>query len=299
MGMITRAVLATLPHVPRPLMRRLASRYIAGEALADALERLDGLHRRGYCGILDVLGEGITGETEARKVAADYAEAATALSGRAQDVYVSVKPTHLGLSTSEERCHELYARLAGLCGRLGLFLRVEMEDAHTTDGTLRVFERLRKEHANVGIVLQSRLFRTPDDIARLAPGPLDVRMVKGIYLEPASIAHTEPAPIREAYVRCVELLLRRGARVRFATHDDALAERCIALHRQHVGGRVPIELQVLLGVREELWERWKAAGHSVRVYVPYGPDWRAYSLRRMQRNPEIVGHVIRNTFRLR
>ncbi|MBK7878168.1 MAG: proline dehydrogenase family protein [Planctomycetes bacterium] len=299
MSVLTNAVLATLPYVPRPLMRRLASRYIAGERIEEALARLEALVKRGHPGVLDVLGEGITSEDEARSVCSTYESAASALGGRNWDVYVSVKPTHVGLSKNEELCFELYSRLARHCAKLGLFLRVEMEDAPTTDGTLRVFERLRKEHANVGIVLQARLFRTPDDIAKLAPGPLDVRMVKGIYLEPAAIAHTEPEPIRAAFVRCTDLLLARGARVRFATHDDGLADRCLALVERHRVPKERYEFQVLLGVREELWDRWKAAGHTVRVYVPYGPDWRAYSLRRMRKNPQIIGHVLRQTFGMR
>lgn len=293
-----KVVLGTLPYVPRPVMRRLASRYIAGETLEEALARLRSLALRGYPGIVDVLGEGITNEAQARAVCAEYEVAATAVAGAKLDCYVSVKPTHVGLSIDENLCFELYARLAAHARGLGLFLRVEMEDAPTTDGTLRVFERLRTTHSNVGIVLQSRLFRTSGDIDALAPGPLDVRLVKGIYLEPAAIAHTEPEPIREAYVRCVEQLCARGARMSLATHDELLAQRSLEVLRRHGRARDSYELQVLLGVREELWEEWKAQGHRVRVYVPFGQEWRAYSQRRMRKNPQILGHVMRNLFRV-
>jgi proline dehydrogenase len=295
---LTRLVLATLPFVPTPLMRHIAARYIAGETLPEALARLEELARRGYSGIIDVLGEGIAQEREARAVADAYVEAATAVAQRKLDCYVSVKPTHVGLVISEDLAFELYDRIARVCARLGLFVRVEMEDHPTTDGTLRVFERLRKAHANVGIVLQARLFRTIDDIDKLAPGPLDVRVVKGIYLEPGEIAHTDPIRIREAYVQCVEKLIARKARLSLATHDDNLADTCIGRLRRAGRGPETYEFQVLLGVREELWERWKQAGHRVRVYVPYGKDWKAYSLRRMKKNPQIVGHVMRNIFRL-
>jgi len=296
---LTRLVLATLPYVPKPVMRRMAARYIAGETLPEALSRLDDLSRRGHTGILDVLGEGISDEREARAVAATYTQAATALAARGLDCYVSVKPTHVGLTISEDLAFELYGNIARACRALGLFVRVEMEDHPTTDGTLRVFERLRREHPNVGIVLQARLFRTIDDIDRLAPGPLDVRMVKGIYLEPAEIAHTDPIRIREAYVQCVEKLVRRGAKLSLATHDEHLADSCIRILQAARRGADSYEFQVLLGVREELWARWTEAGHRVRVYVPYGPDWRAYSLRRMKKNPQIVGHVLRNALRFR
>jgi len=157
---------------------------------------------------------------------------------------------------------------------------------------------LRQTHTNVGIVLQSRLFCTKTDIQRLAPGPLDVRLVKGIYLEPASIAHTEAEPIRVAYIECLELLCQRAATLSLATHDDGLAARALAVLAKHAYRREQYEFQTLMGVREELWSKWKDAGHRVRVYVPFGPEWRPYSLRRMRKNPQIVGHVMRQMFRL-
>ena len=294
MSVINKVVLGTLPLVPRPIMRRLAARYIAGETLGEAVARLESLRQRGFPGIIDVLGEGIANEAEARAVVKHYQEAATAVAAAKLDCYVSVKPTHVCLSIGEDLCFELYSAVAQHARSLGLFLRVEMEDAPTTDGTLRVFERLRARFDNVGIVLQARLFRTLKDIDALAPGPLDVRMVKGIYLEPASIAHTEPGPIRDAYVQCVEKLVARGAKLSLATHDEHLAERCLAVLRKAGRKRETYEFQVLMGVREELWADWQSKGHIVRVYVPFGPDWRAYSQRRMRKNPQILRHVMRN-----
>jgi proline dehydrogenase len=295
MGWIERAVVAVLPYVPRPLMRRFASRYIAGEELKDALAQLGQLSSAGFQGILNLLGEDVTSESEARAVLAGYATAVDALSASKLPAYISVKPTQFGLRTDERLALELYTELASVAQRAKLFVRIEMEDHTTTDATLRIFEALRAEFQNVGIVLQARLRRTPDDIARLRPGPLNVRMVKGIYLEPASIAHVDPGPIRAAFVQCSQQLLDRGAELGFATHDDALGDELIArvqkrgeLHRH--------EFQVLMGVREPLWERWRARGLRVRVYVPYGPEWKPYSIRRMRKNPEVLRHVLRQTF---
>jgi proline dehydrogenase len=296
---LDKLVLASLPYIPRPVMRRLASRYIAGEKLEDALAKLADLARRGHPGILDILGENVADADAARGAARSYAEGATALARAQLDTYVSVKPTHLGLALDEALCLELYSGLAAHCRERKLRLRVEMEDHPTTDATLRVFEALRRRFENVGIVLQSRLFRTPKDIDALAPGPLDVRLVKGIYLEPPAIAHVAPEPIREAYVQCARKLLARGASLGFATHDEGLAERCLAEARAAGAGPGRFEFQVLLGVREELWDKWKRAGHRVRVYVPYGPEWRAYSQRRMRKNPQILRHVMRNALGLR
>jgi proline dehydrogenase len=298
MSAFNNLVLATLPYIPRPIMRRLASRYIAGETLEEALAKLADLARRGHPGILDILGEGITHEGDAREVAAGYKSAASRLAAAGLDAYISVKPTHLALTMSEPLCLALYSELAEHCRALKLFLRVEMEDHPTTDATLRVFEALRTKFDNVGIVLQSRLFRTPKDIDALLPGPLNVRMVKGIYLEPPSIAHTEPEPIRAAYVECTRKLLQRGAKISLATHDEDLGERCLASMGEFHRKSDSYEFQVLLGVREELWEKWKRAGHSVRVYVPYGPEWRAYSQRRLRKNPQILRHVMRDALRV-
>jgi proline dehydrogenase len=297
--MLHKALLSTLPYVPRSVMRRLADRYIAGETLEEALARLRALRERGYPGILDVLGEYARDEAEARAACDAYRAAAEALRREDLDAYISIKPTHFGLKLSEDLCYELYASAAQRCSELGLAVRVEMEDHPTTDGTLRVFERLRRRFENVGIVLQSRLRRTPQDIEALAEGPLDVRMVKGVYLEPASLAHTEPEAIRQAFVECTEQLFRRGARVALATHDEALSARLIALARARGIGAERYEFQVLMGVAEPLWERLRTAGHPVRVYVPFGPEWRAYSLRRMQKNPELFKAVVRNVLRRR
>ncbi len=294
MGILSSSVAALLPLFPVPIMRRLSARYIAGEELADALERLRALRADGYPGILNVLGEDVSSEDEARGVVAQFNAAADAVNAEGLDAYISVKPTHLGLRLDEALTTRLYAEICRHCAQLGLLVRVEMEDHTTVDATLRVFESLRAEFDNVGVVLQSRLFRTPDDIAGLAPGPLDVRMVKGIYLEPAAVAHTEPDPIRQAFVECTRQLWARGARVAIASHDAPLGDELL----KSAPAGTATEFEVLLGVQEWLWKRWADAGHVVRVYVPYGPEWRPYSLRRMKKNPQIVAHVMRQTFGL-
>ncbi len=298
MSILANAVLGVLPHVPKPVMRVFARNYIAGETLLEALAKLEELAREGHPGILDILGEDVTSQAASNAVVDQYAEAATALALRKLDCYVSVKPTHVGLRQSHALALEQYSKLAGLLKTKGQFLRVEMEDATTTDATLAIFEALREKHDNVGIVLQSRLLRTPADIRALAPGPLSVRMVKGIYLEPAEIAHTEAEPIRAAYVECVKLLIERRAKVSFATHDEGLGERLLASVKAAGYSKQDYEFQVLLGVRRELWALWKAAGHPVRVYVPFGPEWKPYSLRRMRKNPQIFWHVVRASFGL-
>lgn len=297
MTLLDRMAIATLPLIPLPLMRRLSERYIAGERLDQAVARLEGLCAEGFKGIIDLLGEDVEAEDRARQVAADYREAADSISARGLDVYLSVKPTHLGLRISSDLAHELFAELAAHLRELDLFLRIEMEDHTTTDATLQIFHSLRAEFENVGVVLQSRLHRTPDDIAAL-PANSNVRLVKGVYLEPAEIAHVDAEQIRVAFVEAARALAGRGASLGLATHDGGLAERAVQACAEAGAGEDRLELQVLLGVREPLWRAWRQAGRSVRVYVPYGPQWRAYSQRRLRKNPQIFRHVLRDTLRM-
>lgn len=293
MGLLDKIVLATLPLVPTPLMRRLSSRYIAGETLDEAVAALRSLAERGFDGVIDVLGEDVEDAEASRAAARHYHDAGKAMAAAGLDAYLSVKPTHVGLRLSEDLCFENYDELASFAAGLGQFVRVEMEDHTTTDGTLRVFRRLCERHDNVGIVLQSRLKRTLADIDELPEG-VDVRLVKGIYLEPAEIAHTEAQRIRDAFLECAQRLFARGHRVAIASHDEHLAARLLREAADRGVARDRYYFEVLLGVQERLWERWKGQGHRVRVYVPYGPEWRAYSTRRLRRNPEILQHVMRN-----
>ena len=293
---LEKLVLAALPLIPRPIMRRLSARYIAGETLAEAIDRLRLLSAAGFAGVLDILGEDVADEAAARVALSEYRGAAVAIAEHGLDAYVSVKPTHFGLRLSEDLAFELYGDLLAHASPLGQVVRVEMEDHTTTDATLRMFARLLESHDNVGLVLQSRLLRTPADIAALPDGPIDVRVVKGIYLEPESIAHTGVQEIRDAFFECSRQLLANGHVLAIASHDEHLAARLLQALEAEGTPDERFYFEVLLGVQEPLWHQWKAAGHVVRVYVPYGPHWRSYSQRRLRKNPEILRHLIRGAF---
>lgn len=298
--MLQRLLIATLPLVPTIIMRRLSAKYIAGEALEDALLRLEALRRADYPGVIDLLGEEVSDDAAADAAAQEYIRAAEGLRERSIDAYVSIKPTHLGLALDKDRCLARYREVAERCRGLDIRLRVEMEDTRFTDATLSLYEELKSSHPNCGVVVQARLFRTLNDIAALSEGEHDVRLVKGIYLEPAEIAHTAPAAISDAYIRCAEALLARGAVVSFATHDEVLVERLGAVIKE-AAAESRCELQVLDGVRPSFWSQWRdgsgeVSGQPLRVYVPYGPDWRAYSIRRMRKNPQMFRAVTKSLF---
>jgi proline dehydrogenase len=304
--MIDWAVRTSLPLLPRSVIWLVARRYVAGADLADALARISAVRADGYGAIIDVLGEGDGDRAEAEAAAKEYHQALAGLEGVDPECPISVKPTHLGLSVDEDLCRRLLSELCEAAAAAGRRVRFEMEDAPTIDGTLRVFSAVRSEFPNVGCVIQARLFRSADDIARLleqGPG-LDVRLVKGIYLEPESIAWTRHQDISDSFVRLAGQLIEGGARVALATHDGAVADACVELARnagwcEAEPSERPYEFQLLMGVRADEAARLLGAGHRVRIYVPYGRDWHAYSMRRLAHNPEVARHVIRAFFRLR
>jgi proline dehydrogenase len=296
---------AGLPLVPRRLIWVVARRYVAGPRLSDALEVVSRERAAGFGTILDVLGEHVESTEAARAAAAEYHRALETLGRVDPGCGVSVKPTHLGLGLDVDLCAGLLSDLCEAAAAHGHRVRFEMEDAPTVDATLAVFNALRGRHANLGCVLQSRLFRSAQDVERLlAEGPLDVRLVKGIYIEPPSIAWTEPEDISRSFVDLARRLFEGGAFVGLATHDEHLANRCLDLVGEpgrggDANGVRPYEFQCLLGVRAELAAAWRDAGHPVRIYVPYGEEWHAYSMRRLTRNPQIARHVLAAILRRR
>jgi len=287
------AVVRVLPAVPRGVVRRVAAPYIAGETLEDARRVVAGLNASGLQATVDVLGEEVSRPEEAEAIAGAYHDALEAIEQDALAANVSVKLTALGATIDPALCRSLTERVLRDASARGIFVRLDMEDSSMTDDTLALYRALRADgHDGVGIVLQSALRRTLDDIASLAGLQPSVRLCKGIYLEPASIAFQEPDVIRKSFVACLDALLAAGSRVAIATHDEWLLER--SLERVRGLGEDAYEFQMLLGVRVGRGRELAAAGHVLRVYVPYGKRWYEYSLRRLQENPSVAGYVARD-----
>jgi len=281
---LDRAIARLLPAVPKPIVRVFAARYIAGPTLADAVRVVRQLNDSGMKATIDVLGEEITHADEARAIARAYRDVFAEIEREGLDSNVSVKPTALGLKLSYDLCKENVRDVL----EQGRFVRIDMEDASTTDDTLRLYRELREEgHDNVGVVLQAYLRRTLDDVRALADVKPNVRLCKGIYVEPPSIAYADPESVRTSFVQCLDALLAADAYVAAATHDERLI--AAALERG-----VP-EFQMLLGVREDRARELVAAGHPLRVYVPFGEYWYGYSVRRLQENPAMAGTIARAT----
>jgi proline dehydrogenase len=294
-ALLDRAIVRVLPAVPRPVVRKISERYIAGTELADACRVVKQLNGRGKMATIDVLGEEITEREEALEIGREYDRVFEAIAHERLDSNVSVKLTALGLKLGYEFCRNNLTKLVRAEAGSN-FVRIDMEDSSCTDDTLRLYRELRAEGLeNVGIVLQAMLRRTLDDVHSLASPGLNVRLCKGIYLEPAEIAHQDFQEVRDNFVRALDALLEAGAYVGIATHDEWLVDEALRLVARHGLAREQYEFQMLLGVREQLGNRIVREGHRLRIYVPYGRHWYSYSLRRLQENPKIAGYIAADT----
>ena len=293
MRLFDRAVVRVLPAVPRSVVRRIAAPYIAGETLDDARRVVGELNAAGVRATVDVLGEDVSRPEEAEAIARAYHDALAAIEAERLDANVSIKLTGLGLELDKALCRTLVEAVVDDGAKRGIFVRIDMEDSSTTDDTLDLYRALRAAgRDNVGVVLQAALRRTLDDIATLADLQPSVRLCKGIYVEPPSVAFQEPDVVRRSFVACLDALLDAGCRVGIATHDEWLLDQ--ALERVAGLDDGAYELQMLLGVRADRGRALVAAGHPLRVYVPYGLRWYEYSLRRLQENPKVAGYVARD-----
>jgi proline dehydrogenase len=292
-ALLDKAIVRMLPAVPRPLVRRLSERYIAGATLDDALRVVHALNARGKMATIDVLGEDVTSADVARAITGQYHDVLARVDEEGLDANISVKLTGLGLELDLELCRDDLEALVRDAAARGSFVRIDMEDSSTTDDTLELYRDLCAEgHENVGVVLQAYLRRTIDDI----PGLANVRLCKGIYIEPPEIAYREDEAVRANFVRCLARLFDQGSYAGIATHDEYLIEEALRMIRERDLPRAAYEFQMLLGVRDDRADQLVREGHRLRVYVPYGTHWYEYSLRRLQENPKIAGYVATDTF---
>ena len=288
-----------LQHVVQRYGMRLgAARFVAGETLDECVAVLRRLNDAGLHANTTLLGEAIPDVAGADAVVLEYETILERLAQEQLRANVALKLTHLGLSFDEERAHENVERLVSLAGTLGLFIRIDMEQSAFVDATLRTYERLRTAgHTNLGMVLQAYLYRTPSDLERLLPLAPNLRIVKGAYLEPGSIAHPVKRDVDAAYVELVKRGLHGGAYIAVATHDERIIERVLAFATREGIGRDRFELQMLYGVRPALQRSYAARGYEVLVATPYGPEWYPYLMRRLAERPANLAFFVRSLYR--
>ena len=301
MRFIDRVIAGFLPYTPRAIVGRVAERYIAGETPEDAIRVARRLNTKGFRATMDILGEDVHRLGQARTAAKNYRNLVDELARQKVDSTVSVKLTQLGLKVDKNECLHLADSVVAQASGHGNFVRIDMEDSSCTSDTLDLYMELRRRHENVGVVLQAYLRRTASDVERLIaelhPLEPNFRLCKGVYVEPESIAYHDMAEINRNYLMLLERFLSSGIYVGIATHDEHLvaeAQRMIAELRLTPEA---YEFQMLLGVTEALRDRIRRAGHPLRVYIPFGRDWYAYSVRRLRENPRLAGYVLRAMFR--
>jgi len=296
MALLDRAIVRLLPAVPRPVVRAVSSRYIAGDTLADATRTVRALNRAGKLATVDVLGEEITNEDETYEIARAYEDVLAEIDRRHLDANISVKPTALGLDLDYATCRQSLRRLVHRAHVRGNFVRIDMEDSSTTTATLALYRDLRESGFDeVGVVLQASLKRTLSDIDGLADLRPNVRLCKGIYVEPQDIQFRDFQAVQRNFVAGLETLFDAGCYVGIATHDEWLLEEAKRIVAERSLPREAYEFQMLLGVRSALGDELVADGHRLRIYVPFGSHWYQYSLRRLQENPKVAGYIASDT----
>ncbi|MGB1471500.1 MAG: proline dehydrogenase family protein [Candidatus Thalassarchaeaceae archaeon] len=315
MGALGRLVMLMMPITPRFVVGWVAKRYVAGPDLGSALQVMRSMKSQGACFTLDVLGEEITSLEEVNFFVNEYHRALDAIIAEDMDANISLKPTAFGLLIDEKQALDNIEKITRIASNNNIFVRLDMEDNRVTQSTIDiVIEMHNRGLTNIGTVLQSRLFRTGEDITSLSSklgGHSDVRICKGIYLEPEDIAHTKYHDIVLATNKAIDDLLDAGAYTAIASHDIPVIDHSIAaLENRGMGpsiddprgnagpvrsGKGPgYEFQFLLGVRGNIRRKLAKEGHRTRVYIPYGSRWYEYSMRRLRENPDVAWHVAKS-----
>ena len=300
--MFNKFVAFLLPYFPKRFIWIFSKRYIAGETLEDALAVSKSLNREGIRVTLDVLGEFIRDLDEAERNKQEYLQVIDRLEAEKINGNFSVKPSSFGLLIDEEVCYRHIREIVTKAASYHNFVRIDMEDSSCVDREIKLYKRLHKEFPNnVGLVFQAYLKRTFQDLQDLASlhtkdTPLNFRLCKGIYVEPARIAYKDHGEINRHYLEDLEYILQKGFYVGIATHDDYLIEEAYKLLEKYkVPGDV-YEFQMLYGVTPERRSSVLKNGHAMRVYVPFGKDWFGYSTRRLKENPKMTSYIIKALF---
>ncbi|GAB4341411.1 MAG: proline dehydrogenase [Calditrichia bacterium] len=294
MQWFNKLVALTLPYVPKPIVGFFSRHYIAGETLNDAVATVKDLMAQGACATIDVLGEEIRNKEDATKAVQLYKEVLRVIDQEKLDANISVKPTHMGLKLDKEFCYNNIKELVEEAKKYNNFVRIDMEDATTTDDTIEIYLKLKEAYGNVGTVFQAYLRRLVDDVNRVIPHKANLRLCKGIYNEKRTVAYKDKDIINDNFGYCLEKLLKGGCYVGIATHDEKIVWKALQLIDDLKLKKEDYEFQMLLGVDPELRRIIIDGGHRLRVYVPFGTDWFGYSTRRLKENPAIAGHIMKS-----
>ena len=297
MSILNKFIVNALPLIPKPVVGQVAKRYIAGTTLPDAVRVVRDLNGKNMMATMDLLGEDVKDGGEANQVKSNIIPILQAIKENALNSNMSIKPTQLGLKIDKELCFRNVKEVICEAAKLNNFVRIDMEDATTTDDTLELYRRLRKDGLNnMGVVIQAYMRRSESDVRMLVKEGANIRLCKGIYNESPSIAYKGHQEIRDNYLRLLQLIFDGGSYVGVATHDDFLLDRAVPMIQKFGLSKNQYEFQMLLGVRENRRNEIVKDGHRLRVYVPYGEQWYAYSTRRLKENPLMAWYITKAIF---
>ncbi|HLZ60681.1 MAG TPA: proline dehydrogenase family protein [Ktedonosporobacter sp.] len=277
--------------------RRVSRRFVAGEVLEDAAQATRVLNQSGMAVALDFLGENVSDEREARIATQNYIAALELIKKTGIHANISIKLTALGLDIARDLCESNVSHILEIADQYGIFVCIDMESSAYTEQTVAITLAMRKQFENIGTVIQSYLYRSKQDIEQLIEQGVRVRLVKGAYKEPPSIAYQHKSDVDNNYVELMKMLLAHGNFSAIATHDTAIIDEVNAFVRDNGVSQSAFEFQMLYGIRRDLQEKLVSQGYNMRVYVPYGSQWYPYLMRRMAERPANLVFVMRGALR--
>lgn len=294
MNILNQLIVSIVQMMPQNIVGFFSRKYIAGETLEDGINVVKQLNAKGIYATMDVLGEAVKNQEESIDAKNKAMEVLDAIEKHRLMANLSIKPTQMGLLIDEEFAYQQILELVKRAHEINNFVRIDMEDSSTTDMTINLYKRIYQQYKNVGVVIQAYLKRSFDDVVVLNKLGTNYRLCKGIYVEPASIAIKDRQAIRENYLKILKQMFIDGNYVGIATHDKYLIDVAYKMIREMNIPKDKFEFQMLLGVREDLRDKINNDGYKIRIYVPFGKDWYAYSVRRLKENPSIAGHIVKS-----
>ena len=297
MSLLNNIIIKTMPILPKKMVKIIADKYVAGNTISDAVHKTKKLNSQGYEVTIDLLGEHIKELDEINNITNIYIELLDQIHSKNLLSNISVKPTHIGLDIGVDTFKKNAVKLVEKAQKLNNFIRFDMESSATTDATIETFKEIHKEHKNIGTVFQAYLKRTYSDLENLMNQQINFRLCKGIYNEDAGIAYKDYNEINENYLKIAELAFKNDSYIGLATHDLNLTKRLYDLIDKYSVENDKFEFQVLYGVPMKGWlQKHLDNNFKVRVYLPYGPQWYEYSIRRLKENPNIAKYVAKSIF---
>ena len=297
MSFINNTIIKTISLLPKKIVKIIANQYVAGETIQNVLKKTKYLNSKKYHLTIDLLGEHISESNEIKNITNIYIEILKQIQASNLSSNISVKPTHIGLDVSIDTFRENALKLVKQANECNNFIRFDMENSQTTDATIQVFREIYQNYKNVGTVFQAYLKRSYNDLEKLMDKKINFRLCKGIYNEKPNIAYKDYNEINKNYLKIVELAFKNKNYIGLATHDLSLIKEIYNLIEKYNVSSTDFEFQVLYGVPMKGWlKKHLENNFKVRVYLPYGPQWYEYSIRRLKENPNIAKYVAKSIF---